>query len=82
MISKVRLLGWSRGLKKVALTKLIREAADVPLDKAHEMVNQLLAGKTVEVRVSSDEEAHKFVDAAQDLGADAKFAGTKVTARK
>ena len=69
MTSKVRFLTWSPGLKKVALTKLIREAADVPLNEAHELVNRLLAGKSVEVVVSSDDEAHRLAEAARALGA-------------
>ena len=40
MTSKVRFLGWSRGMSKVALTKLIREAAGMPLNDAHDVVNR------------------------------------------
>ncbi len=81
MMSKVRFLAWSPGLKKVALTKLIRESAGVPLDEAHDMVNRLLAGKIVEVAVPSDEEAKKLADAARVLGAKTECVLGKVPAQ-
>ena len=81
MTSKVRFLTWSPGLKKVALTKLIRKAADIPLDEAHALVNRLLEGKKVDVVVSSEREAYDLVEAARDLGAEAECVEPKVPTR-
>jgi hypothetical protein len=81
MKSKVRFVGWSPGLNKVALTKLIRESADIPLNEAHDLVNRLLAGKVVEVVVSSDSDAHKLADSACALGAKTEFAETEIPAQ-
>ncbi|HEV3145957.1 MAG TPA: hypothetical protein VGZ47_18875 [Gemmataceae bacterium] len=71
-------MGWSRGLKKVEFTKLIREVARMPLSEAHDVVNRLLAGNVVEVEVSSEESAHKLADAAQALGARAECVQTQL----
>ena len=82
MTSNVRLLSWSPGLSKVALTKLIREAAGIPLDEAHELVNCLLEGKVVIVTVSSENGAHQLAETARALGVQAEYVGNEVTTRK
>jgi ribosomal protein L7/L12 len=69
MSPRVRFLGWSRGLNKVELTKLIRGTAGMPLNEAHDVVNRLLTGEVVEVEVSSVESAQELADAAHALGA-------------
>jgi hypothetical protein len=78
MTSKVRFLGWSRGMKKVALTKLIREAAGMPLNEAHDVVNRLLAGQVVDLDVASEKEARELADAARALGTRAEYIETEL----
>jgi ribosomal protein L7/L12 len=73
MTSRVRFLGWSRGLKKGELTKLIRKTAGMTLSEAHDVVNRLLAGDVVEVEVSSDESAQELAEAAHALGAQTEY---------
>lgn len=82
MTSKVRFVGWSPGLKKVALTKLIREAADMPLNEAHDLVNRLLSGKAVVVTVSSEDDAHDLAEAASALGVRTESIEAGVRTRK
>ncbi len=80
MTSTVRLLNWSPGLKKVSLTKLIRQAADMPLDDAHDAVNRLLAGKVVKITFPSEEGARQFAHEVRALGADAECGELQTTA--
>jgi len=65
---KVRLLTWATGLNKVRLTKRIREAAGIPLNEAHDVVNRFLAGDTVEIAFSSESGAHQFAEEIRGLG--------------
>jgi hypothetical protein len=69
MTSRVRLTGWSPGLKKVSLAKLIRESAGLPLDQAHDAVNRLLGGNVVDLSFASNDVAGRFADEARELGA-------------
>ena len=75
-MTKVRFSGWSSGLDKVQLTKLIRERAGVPLNEAHDAVNRLLAGEKVEMRVSSQENAQRLATEAGALGVRAECVST------
>ena len=70
---RVRFLTWSPGLKKVQLTKLIRESVLLPLDEAHGAVNRLLAGEQVEFQIDAEEDALRFADQADRLGVLAEF---------
>ena len=72
MTSMVRLRNWSPGLKKVSLTKLIRQAANIPLDEAHDAVNRLLAGKVVDITVPTEERARQLAQEICALGAEAE----------
>jgi ribosomal protein L7/L12 len=65
---KVVLKSWSPGLKKVSLTKLIREAAHLPLNEAHEAVNRLLVDEAVELALPSKRGAQRFIADARALG--------------
>jgi hypothetical protein len=69
MKSRARLTGWSPGLKKVSLTKLIREAASLPLDQAHDAVNRLMDGHVVDLSFDSDDLSGRFAEQARELGA-------------
>ena len=73
MNSKVRLSTWSPGLNKIRLTKLIREEAAIPLNEAHEIVNRLLAGESVDVDFSSEIAAQRAAQDIRDLGVGAEF---------
>lgn len=64
----VRFSEWQHGLKKVALTKLIREAGKVSLSQAHQLVNRLLAGEMPELEVSSFQNARRLAREASTLG--------------
>jgi ribosomal protein L7/L12 len=72
MTSTVRLLSWSPGLKKISLAKLIRQAADMPLDEAHDAVNRLLAGEKVDVPVPTNARARTLIQEIRKLGAEAE----------
>jgi hypothetical protein len=78
---KVRLKSWSPGLKKVGLTKLIREAADLPLNEAHDAVNRLLADEAVELTLPNKRDAQRFVDDARALGVQAECVASEVSAK-
>jgi ribosomal protein L7/L12 len=64
------------GIKKVSLTKLIREAAGVPLKEAHELVSRLLEGEQPEIRIASRQNAERLVQQASALGAEAECVST------
>lgn len=76
---RVRLSGWNPGLNKVALTKLIREAADIPLNEAHDAVNRLLEGESVEFGILDAQVAQRLLDDARALGAKAETVKTPVS---
>ena len=75
-MTSVRLLGWSPGLNKVRLTKLIRTSAGVPLDEAHAAVNRLVAGDAVELRVDSLQIAQQLTAEVCALGVRAECVST------
>ena len=76
----VRLRSWSPGLKKIGLTKLIREAANIPLDEAHDAVNRLLTGNVVDFTVPTEERARQLVLEIRAVGAEAECVETQVPA--
>jgi hypothetical protein len=80
MTSTVRLLNWSPGLKKVSLTKLIRQAANMPLDAAHDAVNRLLAGNVVDITVPTEACARQLAHEIRAMGAEAECVEIQVPA--
>jgi len=82
MTPKIRLLSWSTGLNKVRLVKLIRVAAAIPLNQAHDIVNRLLADEATEVAFSSEEDANHFAEQVRDLGVEAERTDVKVEANR
>jgi hypothetical protein len=68
MMKTVLFTGWNYGLQKVALTKLLRSEAHLPLSVAKDVVDQLLDGRSPEI-VLDDETADRFVQMAEVLGA-------------
>jgi hypothetical protein len=75
-MTSVRLLGWSPGLNKVRLTKLIHSSAGLPLDEAHAAVSRLLAGEVVELRIDSLQTAQQLAASAHALGVQAECVST------
>ena len=78
MNSRIRLSTWSPGLNKIRLTKLIREEAAIPLNVAHELVNRLLAGESVDVEFASEICAHRVAQDIRDLGVGAECIDTEI----
>jgi hypothetical protein len=81
MTTKVRFLGWSPGLNKVRLDKLIREIANIPLDEAHDAVDRLIRGETVELKVPSKQNAQLLTQEAGLLGVRAECVEMEVSAK-
>ena len=67
-MTTVHLLGWSPGLNKVRLTKLIRSSTAMPLNEAQAAVNRLLAGEVIELRFDRSQAAQQLAVAAHALG--------------
>jgi hypothetical protein len=78
-MTSVRLFGWSPGLNKVRLTKLIHSSAGVPLNEAHAAVNRLLAGEVVELRMDSTQTAEQLAVSATALGVQVECISTPVS---
>lgn len=60
---------WLPGLKKVSLTKLLQEKANLSLTLAKQYVDRLLRGETVNVTVPTVEEAIRLAEEITNLGA-------------
>jgi hypothetical protein len=75
-MTSVRLLGWSPGLNKVRLTRLIHSSAGLPLDEAHAAVNRLLAGEAIELRVDCSQTAQQLAFEVEALGVQAECVST------
>ncbi len=60
--------GWTPGLKKVSLTKLLQEEASLSLRSAKWCTDRLLAGEEVTVRVSSMAHLERLAGKAVALG--------------
>jgi ribosomal protein L7/L12 len=69
-------------LDKVRLTKLIRKAADLSLNEAHELVDRLVNGEAIAVIVPSDKDAHDLAESACELGAKVERGETEIPARR
>ena len=67
-MNKVRLKGWKSGLNKVDLNRLLREHANVSLQRAKTLVDGLLGGEEIVVEFSSRATAEVFREVALDLG--------------
>ena len=65
----VILTGWNPGLRKIDLTKLLQERADLSLGAAKACVDRLLGGEHVTVPVSTLAAAEQLVHDASSLGA-------------
>ena len=61
--------GWSAGMKKVALTKLLREKGGLPLSEAKTVTDRVLDGERVVLDGFSDKKAAKIVRKSSELGA-------------
>jgi hypothetical protein len=66
---EVQLTGWRVGLRKVALTLLIRNRTELGLSPAKKRVDQLLDGERVSLSFADKATAMAFYHEATDLGA-------------
>lgn len=64
----VWLTAWKPGLKKVSLTKLLQEQANLSLKTAKERVDCLLAGEKVAIEMPTLAAANTLVGEASKLG--------------
>ena len=62
------LKGWKTGLKKVSLTKLLKERTRLTLAPAKDCVDQLLEGETVYIEIASASEARQLAEEISELG--------------
>lgn len=65
----VRLVAWRYGLKKVSLTRLIKDSSPLGLNRSKILVDRLTDGEEVEVPLAVGHDASDFKRAAQELGA-------------
>lgn len=72
-MQKVILTGWKPGLRKIDLTKLIQNKADLSLAAAKACVDRLLAGEHGTILVPSPTAAEMFIADAAELGAIAEM---------
>ena len=76
--SQVTLKGWSPGLRKVALDKLLRDRASLSLSDAHASVNRLLDGETLTLAMPSASAASELAAEALELGVETATVSTLV----
>jgi ribosomal protein L7/L12 len=65
---KVTLKGWTPGLQKVSVVKLLQVQADLSLTSAKRCVDGLLAGEEFVVTVATPEEAAQLAEEIRKLG--------------
>ncbi len=68
-MAKVLFKGWSYGLRKISLTKLFRQKANLCLGTAKSRTDALLDGETFVVETESIEQAEELVKKATAIGA-------------
>jgi len=66
---RVEITGWSKGLQTVSCIQLLHSSATLTLTEAKRVVENVLGGKTQEVHVRSEPDAHLLVSALAKLGA-------------
>ncbi len=71
-MKRVVLTGWKPGLKKVSLADLLKKAPGYNLKLAHEAVNRLMEGGSVEITLE-DDQVGTFIEAVESLGAVCKL---------
>jgi len=64
----IRITGWKPGVNTVHAIKLIRNKAQIPLNEALSLVNDVLAGKNSSLRLSNIENASELVNLLNTLG--------------
>ena len=69
-MTRVELIGWRKGLKKISLNHLLREFGGKGLAEAKLDVDRLLDGGRVVVECADLEAARSFCEQATSLGAD------------
>ena len=69
----VEIKGWKKGCNTVAAIKLIREHGQIPLDKAHGIVNRVLAQETISVAVPTQDGATALIQELAAVGMTAEL---------
>ncbi|MEO8074554.1 MAG: hypothetical protein ABI686_15060 [Acidobacteriota bacterium] len=72
-MAKVLFKGWNNGLKKISLTKLLQEKANLSLKEAKSKTDFLLDGETFFIETESIEEAVETAKQATAIGAVCKI---------
>jgi ribosomal protein L7/L12 len=73
MKTTVTLTGWSTGLQKVSLTKLIQDHAGLSLSAAKRCTDDVLEGRPVSFALPSPEQAATLREALVRIGAHAEI---------
>jgi hypothetical protein len=72
-MTKITLKGWKPGLRKISLTRLLQEYAELSLIDARGIVDRLLEGEHVTIIISSRIAAEAFIQRAVEIGAMAEL---------
>ena len=68
-MNELTFYGYKVGFNKVALTRLLRERADLSLSEAKCIIDEVLENKTVHLNIASEENAEHILSNATQLGA-------------
>jgi ribosomal protein L7/L12 len=68
---QVEVVGWRKGFLSISFIKLVREAGarKLSLAEAKALVDEMINGRKFALQFESEDEAHRFVLAAEELGA-------------
>jgi hypothetical protein len=67
-MAKIKMLGWTEGLKKVSLAELQNSLLSISFKEAKENVDKLLSDNSVEINIDDHLIATRFVEEALGLG--------------
>jgi hypothetical protein len=65
----IRLNGWQVGMRKISLTKFLQIEAGLRVDQAKGIVDDILEGRAVELKVPAGRNANEMADGIRELGA-------------
>ena len=69
MPTKIEILYWEDGLKKISLTNLIREFGGLSLREGKDKVDAFVGGNRVVLEILNEKSAADFIRQAAELGA-------------
>lgn len=73
-MTTIRLTGWSPGMKKISLTKLIQSQAELSVSAAKHAVDQVLEGHAVSLQLPDHIDAQAMAAEMTELGAKCEIA--------